>query len=364
MAPRLGLMPRPAHVADDTYDAIVIGAGPNGLVAANHLLDQAGRCWCWRHSRTSGGAVRSDSDVPTGFVHDTFSAFYPLAAASPNDPGLRARGARLALGPRPSRAGPPRADGSWALLHRDRNVTAELMDDATPRRRRRVAQLCQDWDRIGDHLVHALFVPVPPVRAGLGAAARLRSVGGMDFVRTLLSPATELGRDRFGGGSPRLLLAGNAGARRHPARRSRLRLDGAAAVMLGQTVGFPVPEGGAGSLTQALARSIESLGGESGAPRRSPASRSTPGAPPASRRGGRSLRRPPRDHRRRSRLQALRRTVAPEDLPPRTPGQCARFQLDPSTVKVDWALDGPVPWSSPPPYAPGHRAHRGLRSTR
>jgi phytoene dehydrogenase-like protein len=45
--------------------------------------------------------------------------------------------------------------------------------------------------------------------------------------------------------------------------------------------------------------------------------------------------------------------VRPEDLPPSVLRSMARFELDPGTVKVDWALDGPVPWASPPPYAPG-----------
>ena len=64
------------------YDAVVIGAGPNGLVAANHLLDKGWSVLVLEAQPTVGGAVRSDEDVAPGYVHDTFSAFYPLAAAS------------------------------------------------------------------------------------------------------------------------------------------------------------------------------------------------------------------------------------------------------------------------------------------
>jgi phytoene dehydrogenase-like protein len=65
-----------------TYDAVVIGSGPNGLVAANHLVDRGWSVLVLEAQPELGGAVRSAEDVHPGFVHDTFSAFYPLAAAS------------------------------------------------------------------------------------------------------------------------------------------------------------------------------------------------------------------------------------------------------------------------------------------
>ena len=65
--------------------------------------------------------------------------------------------------------------------------------------------------RSGTELVGVLLSPFPPVRAGLGTLARLPRVGGLDFVRTLLTPAATWAADRFGGEAPRLLLAGNAG---------------------------------------------------------------------------------------------------------------------------------------------------------
>ena len=66
------------------YDAVVVGAGPNGLVAANHLVDAGWSVLVLEAQPDVGGAVRSDTSVHPDFVHDTFSAFYPLAAASPN----------------------------------------------------------------------------------------------------------------------------------------------------------------------------------------------------------------------------------------------------------------------------------------
>ena len=61
----------------------MVGSGPNGLVAANHLLDKGWSVLVLEAQPDVGGAVRSAEDVAPGFVHDTFSSFYPLAAASP-----------------------------------------------------------------------------------------------------------------------------------------------------------------------------------------------------------------------------------------------------------------------------------------
>lgn len=337
-----------------THDAVVIGAGPNGLVAANRLLDAGWSVLVLEAQEELGGAVRSDSAVHPDFVHDTFSAFYPLAATSPaiqafrlEDHGLRWRHAPAVLGH-------PRPDGSWAILHRDRNVTATLMDEQSAGDGQAWLDTCAEWDRIGDHLVGALLSPFPPVRAGLGALSKLRSVGGLGFVQSLLSPAVELGRSRFGGESPRLLLAGNAGHSDIPLDSAGSGLMGLLLCMLGQTVGFPVPEGGAGQLTQALARRIRSLGGEIRCSTRvdrvvvdrgRAAGVVTAAGEPIE--AGRAV---------------IADVVAPhlygglvraEDLPARTMKAMRHFQLDPSTVKVDWALDGPVPWASPPPYAAG-----------
>ena len=107
-APREGLTPVSTG-SQPSYDAIVVGAGPNGLVAANHLADAGWSVLVLEAQPEVGGAVRSARDVHPDFVHDTFSAFYPLAAASPYDPRLRARGARADLAARAGGARPPDA---------------------------------------------------------------------------------------------------------------------------------------------------------------------------------------------------------------------------------------------------------------
>ncbi len=336
-----------------TYDAVVVGAGPNGLVAANHLLDRGFSVLVLEAQPQVGGAVRDDREVAPGFVHDLFSAFYPLAAASRSIQRLRLEDHGLRWVHAPAVLGHAAIDGSWAILHRDRTTTATLMDQQHSGDGARWIELCEEWDRIGSQLVDALVSPFPPVRAGLAALARLPSVGGLDFVRTVLSPAAGLGRARFGGESPRLLLAGNAAHADIPLDAAGSGFMGLLLCMLGQTVGFPVPEGGAGNLSRALARRIESLGGEIRCS--SPVTRIDVDSGRAT--GVRTA-----EDRFAARHAVVADVVAPhlygrllreEDVPARTALAMTRFQLDPGTVKVDWALDGPVPWGSPPPYAAG-----------
>lgn len=336
------------------YDAVVIGAGANGLVAANHLLDRGWSVLVLEAQPTVGGAVRSDSDVAEGFVHDTFSAFYPLAAASKAIQGFGLENHGLRWVHAPAVVSHAHQDGSWALLHRDRDVTAALMDEQHAGDGDEWLALCGEWDRIGDQVVNALVTPFPPVRSGLAALARLPSVGGLDFIRTALSPALEFGRARFGGESPRLLIAGNAGHADIPLDAAGSGFMGLLLVMLGQTVGFPVPEGGAGMLTQALARRIESMGGEIRCSTTVTRIEVESGRATAVQTEG--------GERFAARHAVIADVVAPNlygglvhdaDVPARTTNAMRKFQIDPSTVKVDWALDGPVPWATTPPYAAG-----------
>ena len=339
------------------HDAVVIGAGPNGLVAANRLADRGWSVLVLEEQSDVGGAVRSDREVHPDFVHDTCSAFYPLAAASQTVRDLRLEEHGLVWEHAPAVLGHPLRDGAWAVLHRDREVTAAVAEEQHRGDGEAWLDLCRTWDQVGDPIVSGLLTPFPPVRPLPGLLAGLRRAGGLQLVRTLLTPVTEIGRQRFGGEGPRLMLAGNAGHSDIPLDAPGSGLMGVLMCMLAQTVGFPVPRGGAGELTQALARRLRARGGEIA-------------CGSAVERIGLTAGRARTVHTA-SGTHAARRAViacvtAPqlygglrpallreEDQPDRVRAGMRQFVLDPGTVKVDWALDGPVPWASPPPYAPG-----------
>ena len=300
-----------------------------------------------------GGAVHSAEDVHPGFVHDTFSSFYPLGAASPAIQQLDLERHGLRWRHAPAVLGHPTPDGQWALLHRDRDLTARGLEERHAGDGEAWLGLCRDWDRIGSPLVDGMLSPFPPARRR-PVAARAPRVGGLEFVKTLLTPAADLMRARFGGEAPRLLLAGNAGHADIPLDAPGSGLMGLLMSMLGQTVGFPVPEGGAASSARALARRFTSAGGEI---------RTDSEVASIDVERGRATGVRTRDGERFAATRAVvADVVAPhlygglvseEDLPRRTVQRMKGFRMGPSTVKVDWALDGPVPWASPPAYAPG-----------
>src|SRR6187551_2617723 len=157
-------------------DAVVIGAGPNGLVAANRLADAGWDTLLLEAQPEVGGAVRSDREVHPDFVSDTFSAFYPMAVASPVMRGLALEEHGLSWSHAPAVLGHPRIDGPWAMLHRDVEVTAHLMEQAHPGDGAAWRALVDQWAAIGPQLVDALMAPIPPIRTGLKVGARLPRV--------------------------------------------------------------------------------------------------------------------------------------------------------------------------------------------
>ncbi|MEV5356316.1 NAD(P)/FAD-dependent oxidoreductase [Streptomyces sp. NPDC052693] len=328
-------------------DAVVIGAGPNGLVAANLLADAGWSVEVLEEQPEPGGAVRHDRGVDPAFVSDLFSSFYPLAAASPVLAGLRLQDHGLRWSHAPSVVAHPLTDGSCAVLGRDVDTTAASLDAFHPADGDAWRRLHDVWDGLRPDLLDALFTPFPPVRATARLAMRLRAAGGLRMARSLVLPVRRLGEEEFRGEGGRLLLAGNALHADLAPEASGSGGFGWLMAMLGQTYGFPVPAGGSGALTSALVRRLESLGGRVRCGQR---------VERVVVRGGRAVgvRTAAGDAvpARRAVLADVSvpalfgELVEPEHLPAQVLEDLRRFQWDFATFKVDWALDGPVPWQA------------------
>jgi phytoene dehydrogenase-like protein len=335
-------------------DAVVVGAGPNGLVAANLLAERGWRVTVVEAQATPGGSVRSAELIEPGYVNDICSAFYPLGAASPilaamhlEDFGLRWRHA-------PTVIAHPAHDGTCPVLSRDLDVTATSLDSTHPGDGDAWREVYRRWEQVDDALLGTLFAPFPPVRAAARLARQVPPRDYAEFVRFLLLPVRRLGEEQFGGPSARRLIAATALHADLPPEGTMSGFFGWLLTSLGQQVGFPVPKGGASSLTDALVRRLTSFGGEVICNER---------VKSIVVRGGRSVAVRTRDgHELEARRAILADVDAPslyrsllreDDLPPSFRSKLSLFQWDNGTVKIDWNLDGPIPWTADPARSAG-----------
>jgi phytoene dehydrogenase-like protein len=326
-------------------DAVVIGAGPNGLVCANMLADAGWEVVVLEAAATPGGAVSSADYLGPGYVADVCSAFYPLAAASPaiTDLGLEDHGLRWLHAP--AVLAHPLPDGRAAMLYRDVEQTAANLDSFAPGDGEAWMRLHRQWDRVRDDLLAALFNPFPPVRAGLRLGAALGPSELLRFARFAALPVRHLGEQSFTGPGGPLLLAGSALHTDLSPESATSALYGWLLTMLGHQVGFPVPEGGAGQLSAAMARRLACKGG---------AVRCGQRVDQVVIRKGRAVGVVTESgdivSARRAVMADVPATtlfgdlVAWDDLPGPLRTDLGGFQWDYATVKVDWALGAPVPW--------------------
>jgi len=299
-------------------DAVVVGSGPNGLAAAI-VLAKAGLATVLREGQpTIGGGLRSGELTLPGFTHDLCSAVHPLALSSPFFGSLPLHAHGLEWVQPPAALAHPLDDGKAVILDRSLDVTARALGTGGEPWRRMLEPFVSAWAELAvDVLAPPLRVPRHPV---------LMARFGLQAVR----PATSVARG-LRSEPARALFAGNAA-------HSFLALEawgtatfGLLLSVAGHAVGWPIARGGSQRLADALVDYFRSLGGEVQA-----------GAPVEH-----------LDELRSARVVILDlgphqvARLAGDRLPTRYRRSLERYRYGAAAFKLDWALDGPVPWTAP-----------------
>lgn len=300
-----------------SWDAIIIGSGPNGLAAAI-VLACAGHSVCvFEAEDTIGGGARSAALTLPGFVHDVCSAVHPLAAASPFFSTLPLAEHGLEWVYPPAALAHPLDDGTAAVLERSVVTTSETLGQDAAAYRKFMSPLATRWERLKVDLLGPPRWPRHPlVLARFGLQA--------------LGSASRLATSLFTGEHARALFAGMAAHSMLPLERLTTAAFGLVLGAAGHAVGWPVPRGGAQRITDALVSYLHSLGGVIVTGTRV---ESVDMLPPAK---AILCDVTPR--------QLLR--IAGHRLPAAYRRKLERYRYGVAAYKVDWALAGPIPWKA------------------
>ncbi len=296
-------------------DAIVVGAGPNGLAAAI-VLARAGRSVLVVESAdTVGGGTRTAALTLPGFRHDVCSAIHPLVPGSPFLRTLPLEEHGLEWVESPAALAHPFDDGTAALLERSLAATAATIGGDRAAWLRMMGPLVWKADVILGGVLGPLRVPRNPL-----TLARF----GLDAIR----PATSVARRRFREPRARALFAGLAAHSMLPLTRSPSAGVGLVLALLGHHVGWPFARSGSQAIADALASYLRSLGGEI----RTGQNVESLDDLPATRAVLVDV--TPR--------QLVR--MAGKRLPAGYRRRLGGYRYGPGVFKLDLALDGPIPW--------------------
>jgi phytoene dehydrogenase-like protein len=326
-------------------DAIVVGSGPNGLAAAITLAEAGRAVTVLERARRLGGAVATDELTLPGFRHDTFSAVYPAAAASPVFARwpLELHGLRW-IHPRYCYAH-PLPDGRAAVLARGVDETAASLDSLCPGDGEAWRRFVRPYVEHFDAWRETMLSGFPPLKGAAKLFAALRLGGMLEWARLLLMSAHALAHELFRADGARAWLYGSAMHGDVPPGGAGSAIAGTHLNVMGHAVGWPSPEGGAARLTDALAGHLAALGGRTRT--QAPVTRI------AVERGhvvGVEL-----ENGERLPGRIVVADVTPhallvltgDALDDRYASALRRFRYGPWTLKLDWALSGPVPWTAP-----------------
>ena len=298
-------------------DAVVVGAGPNGLAAAIELAG-AGRSvhLIERADEVGGGARTAELTLP-GFRHDVCSAVHPLAVASPylRRLGLERHGLEFVY---PAiEAAHPLDDGSAVALRRSVPETAAGVGADADAYASLIAPLAEGWPTLAEVLLAPPRVPRHPLLAARFGASAIRSAEG-------------LARRAFSGQRAQVLLAGMAAHAMRPLSAPATAAYGLVLLALGHAAGWPIARGGSRAIPDAMRAKLEALGGVVETGREVHSLRDLPAA------------------------KAIVFDLSPrglveicgDALPDRYIRSLARYRYGPGVFKIDYALSGPVPWTA------------------
>jgi phytoene dehydrogenase-like protein len=302
-------------VAD--VEAIVVGSGPNGLAAAIVLARAGVSVRVLEAADTVGGGMRTEELTLPGYAHDVCSAIHPLGVASPFFRTVPLEELGVEWIESPAALAHPFDDGTAALLSRSVEETgATLGSDA------------RRWERIFAPLARNCDLLVPDILAPLGKPSHPVAFGRFSARAGL--PAATLARLAFRGPRARGLFAGLSAHSLLPLTQPATAAFGLMLGMLGHAVGWPFPRGGSQKLADALAAHLRSLGGEIETGTRVESLAELGDA------------------------RAVLLDVTPRQLvamsgdrlPARYRHRLEKFRYGPGVFKLDWALDGPIPWTA------------------
>ncbi len=331
--------------------AVVIGAGPNGLAAAIRLAEAGHPVTVLEAADRPGGAVRTEELTLTGFRHDTFSAVYPAGAASPVFARMPLERHGLRWTQPEACYAHPLPGGRAVALFRDLDRTAASLDGVHAGDGERWRAFIEPMLDAFEAIRATMLGGFPPVAGALALIRDLGALGTARFAALVPTSMERLARRLFAGGGSRAWLYGSAAHGDVPMTAAGSAIAGVYLNLLGHAVGWPSPAGGAERLTDALVGYLRERGGDVRTGAAVESIEAAHGRVTAVRLAG--------GERIATGLvvadvmpHALAQLAA-EGLPPAYRSLLCRYRYGQPTVKVDWALDGPIPWEAAEPRAAG-----------